>query len=129
MALGKRVKLGRMTREEFNDHCATLAGAEFSDPWGGGHDCWKVGGKMFAVVGAMDQGITFKCADAGSAQLLLELGRAERAPYMPRGGWVLVRWGAMDGDELRERLTVSYLTVRRSLPKRVQAALDSEPGA
>ncbi len=37
-----------MTRDEINALCATLPGAENSDPWGGGHDAWKVGGKMFA---------------------------------------------------------------------------------
>jgi len=116
-----------MRRNDINDHCKGLPGAACSDPWGGGHDCWKVGDKMFATVGAMDEGVSLKCADAGAAQMLIEAGRAERAPYLPRGGWIFVRWGTMDEDELRERLTVSYLTVRRSLPKRVQAALDREP--
>ena len=40
---------------------------------------------------------------------------------------MLVRWGAMDADELRARLTRSYLTVRRGLTKRVQAGLGPEP--
>ena len=116
-----------MRREEINEHCAGLPGAEWSDPWGGGHDCWKVGGKMFAVTGSVNEGISFKCPDDDGARMLIETGRAERAPYLPRGGWVFVRWGTMEGDELRERLTASYLTVRRKLTKRVQAALDPEP--
>ena len=37
-----------MTREATNQICAGFPGAECSDPWGGGHDAWKVGGKMFA---------------------------------------------------------------------------------
>ncbi len=45
-----------MTRALINAHCATLPGAAVSDPWGGGHDAWKVGGKMFAVVGVMEDG-------------------------------------------------------------------------
>jgi len=116
-----------MDREQINQHCATLPGADWSDPWGGGHDCWKVGGKMFAVTGAVNEGISFKCADEDSARMLMEAGRAEKAPYLPRGGWVFVRWGGMEQDELRERLTVSYLTVRRKLTKRAQAALGPEP--
>ena len=115
-----------MTREDVNAHCATMPGAEVSDPWGGGHDCWKVGGKMFALMGAMNIGVSIKCADASDAAMLIDLGRAERAPYLARGGWVLVRWGAMDADELRARLTRSYVTVRRGLPKRVQASLGPE---
>ena len=116
-----------MTREEVNAHCASLPGAGVSDPWGGGHDCWKVADKMFASMGVKSEGVSLKCASAGDAAMLIDLGRAERAPYLTRGGWVLVRWGTMDEDELRERLTMSYLTVRRSLPKRVQAALGPEP--
>ncbi len=116
-----------MTREDVNAHCATLPGAEVSDPWGGGHDCWKVGGKMFASMGSMNSGVSIKCADPGEAAMLIDAGRAEPAPYLTRGGWVQVRWGAMDADELRARLTRSYLTVRRGLTKRVQAGLDPEP--
>lgn len=116
-----------MSRALINAHCRTLPGAEVDDPWGGGHDCWKICGKMFAVVGALDHGVTLKCGDADSAEMLIDLGRAEKAPYLPRGGWVLVRWGAMEEGELRERLTASYLAVRRSLTKKLQNSLPPEP--
>ncbi len=116
-----------MTRAAVNAHCGALPGTEVSDPWGGGHDCWKVAGKMFALVGAMDHGVSLKCGDDGEAAMLIEAGRAERAPYLARGGWVLVRWGAMDDAELRARLTRSYLTVRRGLTRRVQTGLGPEP--
>ena len=36
-----------MSRATVNAICQTFPGAEVSDPWGGGHDAWKVGGKMF----------------------------------------------------------------------------------
>jgi predicted DNA-binding protein (MmcQ/YjbR family) len=116
-----------MTRDEVNAHCAAMPGAELSDPWGGGHDCWKVGGKMFALMGAMNAGVSIKCSDPSEAAMLIDLGRAERAPYLARGGWVLVRWGAMDADELKARLTRSYLTVRRGLTRRVRAGLGPGP--
>lgn len=118
-----------MTRDDVNAHCAALPGSELDDPWGGGHDVWKVGGKMFASMGAMNAGVSIKCADPGEAAMLIEAGRAERAPYLARGGWVLIRWGAIDGDELRARLTRAYLTVRRGLTRRVQATLGPEPEA
>lgn len=111
-----------MTRALINSHCATLPGAVVSDPWGGGHDAWKVGGKMFAVVGVMDDGVSVKCADAETAQLLIEMGRAVRAPYF-HSSWVRVPWGMVSDDELRERLDISYRIIRGSLPKKVQAAL------
>jgi predicted DNA-binding protein (MmcQ/YjbR family) len=111
-----------MTRALINAHCATLPGAEVSDPWGGGHDAWKVGGKMFAVVGVMEDGVSVKCADVETAGLLIEMGRAVRAPYFHRS-WVRVPWGAVSDDEIRERLTASYAIIRAGLPKKVQALL------
>ena len=105
-----------MTRAIVNAHAANLPGASHTDPWGGGHDAWKVGGKLFAVVGAMeDHGVDVKCADVETAQLLIEMGRAFHAPYFHKS-WVRVPWGLVDEAELRERITNSYLTIRASLP-------------
>lgn len=111
-----------MTRALVNRHCATLPGAAVSDPWGGGHDAWKVGGKMFAVVGVADDGVSVKCADAETAALLIEMGRAVRAPYFHRS-WVRVPWGAVDDAEICERLEISYRLIRAGLPKKLQATL------
>jgi len=102
--------------------CEALPGAEVSDPWGGGHDAWKVGGKLFATVGTMDTGVSVKCADIESAELLIDLGRAERAPYFHRS-WVLIPWDRVADDELRDRIEASYRLIREKLPKKVQAAL------
>ena len=95
-----------MTRALINHHCATLPGAVVSDPWGGGHDAWKVGGKLFAVVGVMEDGVSVKCADVETAALLIEMGHAMRAPYFHRS-WVRLPWGLVSDDEIRERLSIS----------------------
>ena len=102
--------------------CEALPGAELSDPWGGGHDAWKVGGKLFATVGMMDTGVAVKCADVEAAELLIDLGRAERAPYFHRS-WVLIPWDRVEDDELRDRIVASYRIIRGKLPKKVQAEL------
>ncbi len=112
-----------MTRDEINALCSNLPGSEVSDPWGGGHDVWKVGGKSYVIMGTANKGVTLKCADAGTAEMLIDLGVAEKAPYLPRGGWVFIPFGTMDPDELRERFRTSYLTVRGSLTKKLQASL------
>jgi predicted DNA-binding protein (MmcQ/YjbR family) len=109
-------------REMVRRICAALPGAEVSDPWGGGHDAWKVGGKLFAVIGSMDTGVSVKCADGEAAQLLIDLGRADRAPYFHRS-WVLVPWDRVPDEELRDRLLASYRTIRDGLPKKVRATL------
>ena len=111
-----------MTRALVNAHCATLPGAEVSDPWGGGHDAWKIGGKMFAVVGMAEDGVSVKCPDVETAALLIEVGRATRAPYFHRS-WVRVPWGLVSDDEMRDRMTDSYRLIRSGLTKKAQAAL------
>jgi len=111
-----------MTRTIVNDFAATLPGAEVSDPWGGGHDAWKVGGKMFAEIGARDHGVCVKCRDIESAGLLIELGRAERARYLHRS-WVCIPWGLVDDQEMLDRVAESYRLIRAKLPKKVQAGL------
>lgn len=115
-----------MSRDFVNAHCARLPGAEHSDPWGGGHDAWKVGGKLFAVVGAVeDHGVAVKCADVETAELLIEMGRAERAAYFHRS-WVRIPWGRVEDAELAERIDTSYALIRAGLPKKLRDAL---PGA
>ena len=111
-----------MSRDLVNTICRTLPGAEVSDPWGGGHDAWKVGGKMFACIGTMNDGVSIKTPDIETAELLIETGAAERAPYFHKS-WVLVPFESADEAELSHRIGVSYDTVRTSLPKKVQAAL------
>ncbi len=112
-----------MTRALVNAHAASLPGASHSDPWGGGHDAWKVGGKLFAVVGTSEEnGLSVKCADIHTAQLLIDMNHARPAPYFHRS-WVRIPWGLVDDAELCERITASYTIIRASLPKKIQALL------
>lgn len=118
------VRLGRLTfmsRATVTAICTTFPGAEVSDPWGGGHDAWKVGGKMFACIGSMDTGVAVKTADVETAQMLIDAGIGERAKYFHRS-WVLLHWGTGE-DELRHRLETSYDLIRAGLTKKLQATL------
>ncbi len=116
-----------MSREIVNALCAPLPGAEVSDPWGGGHDAWKVGDKMFASIGALGDGVSVKTADVETATALIDMGRGIKAPYFHRS-WLKItfdRIGPDDitEDELRDRIETSYQLVRSKLPKKVQATL------
>ena len=110
-----------MSRELVNAICAELPGAEVSDPWGGGHDAWKVGGKMFACIGAVMPGVSVKTDSIETAEMLIDAGVAVKAPYFHRS-WVNLPWGSEEA-ELRHRIEQSYKLVRAGLPKRVQATL------
>lgn len=110
-----------MSRAIVNAICATFPGAEVSDPWGGGHDAWKIGGKMFACIGTMDLGVAVKTPDVETAQMLIDAGIGERAKYFHRS-WVLLPWGTEDG-ELRHRLETSYDLIRSGLSKKAQVDL------
>ena len=109
-------------RARINAICGALPGAEVSDPWGGGHDAWKVGGKMFACIGAVQKGVSVKTADIPTATMLIDAGVAQKAPYFHRS-WVLLPEDAAE-DELNHRLVTSYDIVRAGLTKKAQAALD-----
>jgi predicted DNA-binding protein (MmcQ/YjbR family) len=105
-----------MSREIVNAICRAFPGAEVSDPWGGGHDAWKVGGKMFACIGAVVPGVSVKTDSIETAEMLIEAGVGAKAPYLHRS-WVNLPWGTSE-DELRHRLTASYRLVRSSLTKK-----------
>ncbi|OWU83916.1 hypothetical protein ATO6_15995 [Oceanicola sp. 22II-s10i] len=115
-----------MSRAFVRSVCEPLPGAEVSDPWGGGHDAWKVGGKMFACIGSMDQGVAVKTADPEFAAMLIENGDAQKAPYFHRS-WVLIPWGSDEGF-MRDRLFVSYDLIRSKLPKTIRAVLHDRDG-
>jgi predicted DNA-binding protein (MmcQ/YjbR family) len=108
-------------RARINAICRTLPGAEVSDPWGGGHDAWKVGGKMFACIGAVTPGVSVKTDSIETAAMLIDAGVAFKAPYFHRS-WVLLAFDTPDAA-LRHHLVGSYRRVRASLTKTAQAAL------
>ena len=111
-----------MTRDDINAICARFPGAVLEDPWGGGHDAWKIGGKMFASIGVKGDGVSVKTPDVETAALLIEVGVAEKAPYFHRS-WVRLQWVDADPAEMADRLAQSYDIVRGGLTKKFQATL------
>jgi predicted DNA-binding protein (MmcQ/YjbR family) len=110
-----------MSRAVINKICRAFPGAEVSDPWGGGHDAWKVGGKMFACIGAEAPGVSVKTDSIETAEMLIAAGVGAKAKYFHRS-WLYLPFGTPK-EELRHRLTQSYLIVRAGLTKKAQAAL------
>ncbi|RMH47849.1 MAG: MmcQ/YjbR family DNA-binding protein [Alphaproteobacteria bacterium] len=110
-----------MGRDLVNAICAAFPGAERSDPWGGGHDAWKVGGRMFACIGARTPGVSVKTPDPATARMLIDCGVAARAPYL-HPSWVLLPLDSPEA-ELSHRIAVSYRLVRAGLPRRLREGL------
>lgn len=105
------------------DIASALPGATQDQNFGPGQDSWKVGGKLFAIAGT--DGVSVKCADPDTAAMLIDIGRAEPAPYLPRGGWVRLSSAALEAgtittDDIAHRLRISFDTVVASLPKRLR---------
>ena len=117
----KHSKHEPMNRNLVNSFCEKLPGAAVDDPWGGGHDAWKVGGKMFASIGTKGLGVSVKTESIETAQMLIEVGVGKKAPYFHRS-WVMLPLDA-ETQELEARLLSSYKIIRGGLSKRVQASL------
>jgi predicted DNA-binding protein (MmcQ/YjbR family) len=117
-----------MTRDEVNAFCAGFAGAEVSDPWASlvqgdaRHDVWKVGGKIFALIGTQGDGVSLKTASTEEAAFLIEMGRGVKAPYLHRS-WIKVDWRRVPEEEVRDRITTSYGIIFASLTKKAQRAI------
>jgi len=110
-----------MSRAFVTDLCNRLPGAEWSEPFGPGTDVWKIGGKIFAATGAGAEGVSVKCPDVETAEMLRDAGVARKAPYFHKS-WVMVPFAEGEA-QLDHRLRVSYETIRASLPRKVQASL------
>lgn len=110
-----------MSREIINTICAALPGTERSEPFGPGHDTWKVGGKIFALIGAEGTGVSVKTPDIETAAMLIEAGEGTKAPYFHRS-WIHVPLD-VPKEVLKHRLHMSYDLIRASLSRKAQAAL------
>jgi len=107
-----------MNVDEIRKFCLTLPGATEKLQWGDAL-CFKVGGKMFAVLGLDRLRLTLKCSPETFAELI-ERESIHPAPYVGRYKWVeLERLDALRHDELQDRIRQSYemVAAKRAKPK------------
>jgi len=88
---------------------------------------FKIAGKMFAVVGLLDDktpdGLSFKTSDE-SFRILTELPGIIPAPYLARASWVkLDKPTRLKTKELKAYLTRAHAIVASGLPKKTQKEL------
>ena len=109
-------------RETVRRICLALPATTLDHPFGDDHDTWKVGGKMFAMVGGMGD-CSFKVSDI-TYEVLTGEGRARPAPYLARAKWVQVtaEHGWSDED-LASHLRQAHHLVAGKLTRRLRAEL------
>lgn len=120
-----------MDRSAFDGICAALPGAGHVVQWGGA-SVWKVGpttdgersGKVFAIHSNWGEsgGIVLK-----PSEMAQEIWRGAPgvgpAPYLGRGGWIIIAPGAMSDDELRDLIEASHAINAAKLTKAARAAI------
>ncbi|MGI4819261.1 MAG: MmcQ/YjbR family DNA-binding protein [Janthinobacterium lividum] len=112
-----------MTIEDVERYCLSLKAAVAERPFGPSLLVFKVGGKIFALLNEAEANVSFKASDIAN-ELLREQGRARRAPYLPRGGWLNVeQLATWDQDELNDLIHWSYQRVTASLTRQARKDL------
>ena len=110
-----------MTRAAFDKFCRALPGATMSIQWGD-HQVYKVGGKMFAVIGGRGT-LSFKASDI-AFEMLPETGVARPSPYMTRAKWLYVDdVKKLRPAELRQYIEQSHALVAKKLTRKAQREL------
>jgi predicted DNA-binding protein (MmcQ/YjbR family) len=125
-----------MTRDQINAVCKGLRASTHVVQWGGA-DVWKVGGKVFAIVGwdsdtAEGGTVVFKASEMAFEVLQHEEG-IRPAPYMASRG---LKWlqhygppGGLSDAALRDHITASYDMVLAGMSRKKRAELGLEAKA
>ncbi len=80
--------------------------------------CFKIGGKIFVMLGLDNPRLCFKCS-AESFSELIEREDIRPAPYVGRYKWVMLdRLDALRWDELKDLVGQSYKMVAAKAPKK-----------
>lgn len=115
-----------MTRDDLTTFCAALPQTTHVVQWGNA-DVYKVGGKVFAVVGMGESGntVTFKASEM-AFEILSDSPGLRPAPYMASRG---LKWiqhydtPGLSDESLRDHIKASYDMVVAKLSKKKRADL------
>jgi predicted DNA-binding protein (MmcQ/YjbR family) len=109
--------LNSMNVDSFRAYCLSFPRATEKLQWGDDL-CFKVGGKIFAILGLDNPRLCFKCTPETFAELI-EREDIRPAPYVGRYKWVMLdRLDALRQDELEELIRQSYEMVAAKAPRK-----------
>ena len=115
-----------MTREDMNQFCAALPHTTHVVQWGNA-DVYKIGGKVFAIIGTGDTGptITFKTSEL-AFEVLSDSPGLRPAPYLASRGLKWIQQHDAPGlpdQDLCAHIRASYDMIVAALPKKKRAEL------
>src|ERR1700722_1790794 len=107
-----------MNVDDLRKYCLSFPEATENLQWGDDL-CFKIRGKIFAIVSLDNPRTCFKCEPDTFAELV-EREDIHPAPYVGRYKWVMVdRLGALHSDEMRDLIRQSYeMVVAKALKAR-----------
>lgn len=99
-----------MNVDAIREFCLVFPRATENLQWGD-NLCFKIGGKIFVILGLDDPRLCFKCTPERFAELI-EREDIRPAPYVGRYKWVMLdRLDALRWDELEDLIRQSYQMV------------------
>ena len=105
-----------MNIDQLREYCVAFPEATEKLQWGDDL-CFKIRGKIFAMVGLDNPRLCFKCAPDAFAELI-EREDIRPAPYVGRYKWVMLdRLDALRRDELKDYIRQSYEMVSAKASK------------
>jgi predicted DNA-binding protein (MmcQ/YjbR family) len=105
-----------MNVDSVRKYCLSFPRATENLQWGDDL-CFKIGGKIFSIVGLDNPRLCFKCTPETFAELI-EREDIRPAPYVGRYKWVMLdRFDAVRGDELEDLIRQSYEMVAAKVPR------------
>ena len=115
-----------MTRDELTAFCAALPRTTHVVQWGNA-DVYKIGGKVFAIIGPGQTGdtVTFKTSHM-AFEILSDSPGLRPAPYMASRGLKWIQQYEQPGlsdDSLRDHIRASYDLVAAGLTRKLSASL------
>ena len=116
-----------MTRDELKNFCAGLPQTTHVVQWGNS-DVYKVGGKLFAVLGmgGTSNAVTFKVTHL-AFEVLSDSPGLRLAPYLASRGMKWIQQFEEPGlsdESLRDHIRVSYDMAVEKLTKKLRAELN-----
>jgi predicted DNA-binding protein (MmcQ/YjbR family) len=113
-----------VTPAAFNAFCATLPQSTHVVQWGGA-DVWKVGGKVFAIAGWLEDvglSVSFKVTPIGY-EILSDADGCRPAPYLASRGMKWIQARGISDDDLMDHVRGSYDIIVAALPKKIKREL------